>query len=117
MLFAVVFLTRYLDLFTTYVSLYNSVMKVLFIATSCTTVYLIYHKFKGTYDSNHDTFRIEFLVGPSFVLALIWHYSFTVLEVGRFAQFGEVGGKKKRSYWKILWPRYIMPSSRDGFDF
>ena len=37
-LFLVVFLTRYLDLFTTYYSLYNSVMKVAYIAT---TAYIV----------------------------------------------------------------------------
>eukprot|EP00048_Salpingoeca_helianthica_P014956 m.224408 g.224408 ORF g.224408 m.224408 type:complete len:213 (-) comp16459_c0_seq1:157-795(-) len=80
-LFALVFLTRYLDLFTQFVSLYNTVMKVLFIASSCATVFLIYRKFRPTYDGNHDTFRIEFLLAPSLILALIFHYSFTVLEV------------------------------------
>ncbi|KAI8042370.1 hypothetical protein M5D96_003682, partial [Drosophila gunungcola] len=75
-LFAVVYLTRYLDLFTTYVSLYNSVMKVLFLATSGATVYLMYVKFKATYDHNHDSFRIEFLLVPCALLSLVlWTFS------------------------------------------
>ncbi|XP_043654604.1 ER lumen protein-retaining receptor [Drosophila teissieri] len=80
-LFAVVYLTRYLDLFTTYVSLYNSVMKVLFLATSGATVYLMYVKFKATYDHNHDSFRIEFLLVPCALLALVINHEFTVMEV------------------------------------
>ena len=49
-LFLVVFVARYLDLFTNFVSLYNSVMKVLFLASSIATVYLMFIKFKATYD-------------------------------------------------------------------
>uniref|UniRef100_A0A8C9ULA6 ER lumen protein-retaining receptor n=1 Tax=Spermophilus dauricus TaxID=99837 RepID=A0A8C9ULA6_SPEDA len=64
-LFAVVFTARYLDLFTNYISLYNTCMKVVYIACSFTTVWMIYSKFKATYDGNHDTFRVEFLVVPT----------------------------------------------------
>lgn len=80
-LFAIVYTTRYLDLLTTYVSAYNTVMKLVFIIASCATVYLIYVKFRATYDHNHDTFRIEFLLIPCLVLALLIHHDFTVLEV------------------------------------
>ena len=57
MLFAIVFITRYLDLFTSFISVYNTVMKVFFLVSSMGTVYLMYVKFKATYDHNHDTFR------------------------------------------------------------
>lgn len=80
-LFALVYLTRYLDLFTTYVSLYNSVMKVIFLASSGATVYLMYVKFKATYDHNHDSFRVEFLLAPSVLLSLLINHDFTVMEV------------------------------------
>jgi len=60
LLFALTYTTRYLDLVTNYVSLYNTVMKVFFIGASYLTIYLIYLKFKATYDSNHDTFRYGF---------------------------------------------------------
>jgi len=55
-LFAVVYTTRYLDLLTLFVSPYNTVMKVIFIGASYATIYLMYIKFKATYDHNHDTF-------------------------------------------------------------
>lgn len=80
-MFAVVFTTRYLDLLTTFVSLYNSVMKVIFIVSAVATVFLIYVKFKATYDINHDTFRIEFLMIPVAGLALLVNHEFSVLEV------------------------------------
>eukprot|EP00045_Choanoeca_perplexa_P021760 m.7254 g.7254 ORF g.7254 m.7254 type:complete len:214 (+) comp8762_c0_seq1:67-708(+) len=80
-LFSMVYLTRYLDLFFSFVSLYNTVMKILFIAASCATVYLIYVRFKATYDGNHDTFRIELAIIPSLVLAFIFHYNMSILEL------------------------------------
>ncbi|XP_051171561.1 ER lumen protein-retaining receptor [Leptopilina boulardi] len=80
-LFAIVYTTRYLDLVTTYISAYNTFMKVIFIAASGATVFLIYIKFKATYDHNHDTFRIEFLVLPALVLALAINHSFSFVEV------------------------------------
>ncbi|XP_065066177.1 ER lumen protein-retaining receptor 2-like isoform X1 [Rhopilema esculentum] len=80
-MFSLVFLTRYLDLFTSFISLYNTVMKVIFISTSLATVYLIYAKFKATYDSNHDTFRVEFIVVPVAGLAVLVNHELTPMEV------------------------------------
>lgn len=56
-------------------------MKVVFIAASYATLYLMYIKFKATYDHNHDTFRIEFLLVPSVILALLINFEFSVVEV------------------------------------
>lgn len=89
MMFALVFTTRYLDLFTTFVSLYNSIMKVLFLLGTFVTVYLMWFKFKATNDSNHDTFRFEFLIGPCALLALIVNHEYSILEVDFL---GLVGG-------------------------
>lgn len=80
-LFAIVFLSRYLDLFTNFVSLYNSVMKVFFLATSIGTVYLMWFKFKATYDRNNDSLRVEFLLVPAALLALLVNHEFTIMEV------------------------------------
>ncbi|XP_050600152.1 ER lumen protein-retaining receptor [Bombus affinis] len=80
-LFAIVYTTRYLDLFTTYVSSYNTFMKLIFIMTSIVTIFLMNAKFKATYDHNHDTFRIEFLILPALVLALLINNEFTIIEV------------------------------------
>lgn len=80
-LFAIVFTARYLDLFTTFVSVYNSAMKVVFLATSYATLYFIYVKFKVTYDRHHDSFRIEFLLIPAVILSLIVNHAFIVVEI------------------------------------
>jgi ER lumen protein retaining receptor len=80
-LFLVVFVTRYLDLITNFVSVYNTVMKVFFIVSAAATVYLMYMKFRATYDGNHDSFRVEFLLGPVAILALVLNQSFTPMEV------------------------------------
>lgn len=80
-LFAITFVARYLDLFTHYVSLYNTFMKVVYLVAAFATVYMMYMKFKATYDHNHDTFRLEFLLGPAAVLALVINHEFTFMEV------------------------------------
>jgi len=81
LLFALVYTTRYLDLVTNFVSLYNTTMKLVFIGASYATLYLMYSKFKATYDHNHDTFRIEFLVIPIVLLSLVVNHEFSVLEI------------------------------------
>lgn len=53
-------------------------------ASSLGTVYLIYHKFKVTYDRQADTFRMEFLIIPAAILSLLIRHEFTVMEVGHF---------------------------------
>uniref|UniRef100_A0A8C4Q8D9 ER lumen protein-retaining receptor n=1 Tax=Eptatretus burgeri TaxID=7764 RepID=A0A8C4Q8D9_EPTBU len=80
-LFALVFTTRYLDLLTTFISFYNTTMKVIYIGCSYATVWMIYAKFKATYDSNHDTFRMEFLVIPIAALSLLVNHDFAPLEI------------------------------------
>ncbi|CAN1150136.1 ER lumen protein-retaining receptor A [Linum perenne] len=81
-LYALVFLARYLDLFTTFVSVYNSVMKVVFIASSLAIVWCMrrHPLVRRSYDKDLDTFRHYFLVGGSFVLALMLHEKFTIQE-------------------------------------
>jgi len=51
--------------YNSFISLYNSVMKVFFLASSIGTCYLVFVKFKATYDKNHDTFRWAKPVDPS----------------------------------------------------
>jgi len=80
-LFGLVFITRYLDLFTSFVSVYNTFMKVFFLVATFATVFLILHKFKATYDSNHDTFRAEFLIIPIAGLSVLVNHELSVMEV------------------------------------
>ncbi|VDN01978.1 unnamed protein product [Thelazia callipaeda] len=50
-LFALVFTSRYLDLISNFVSLYNTIMKVFFLISSYGTIYLMFFKFRATYDN------------------------------------------------------------------
>lgn len=75
-LFLLVFVTRYLDLFTTFYSLYNSCMKVLYIATTASIVYAIrlQEPICSTYDKGQDTFlHWKFAVAPCAVIATLTH--------------------------------------------
>lgn len=80
-LYATVFIARYLDLFFHYVSLYNSLMKIFFIGSSCYILYLMKYRFRPTHDPSIDTFKVEYLVAPCFILGLIFNYEHTVREV------------------------------------
>ena len=53
-LFFMVFATRYVDLFTSYISAYNTTMKCLFLFISFLTVYFCYIKFRSTYNEEGD---------------------------------------------------------------
>lgn len=82
-LYVLVFISRYLDLFKTYYSLYNTMMKLIFLGTSIGIVwYMRYHKVvKQTYDKDVDTFRHHYLVIPCVALALLIHRNFTFFEI------------------------------------
>ncbi|KAK7691845.1 hypothetical protein QCA50_005249 [Cerrena zonata] len=80
-LYVTVFVTRYLDLFYDYVSLYNTVMKIFFIASSVYILYLMKIQYRPTHDPSIDTFRIEYLLGPCVLLGLIFNYKFSFSEI------------------------------------
>ncbi|PNX89582.1 er lumen protein retaining receptor-like protein, partial [Trifolium pratense] len=81
-LYAIVFLARYLDLFTDFISVYNSFMKVVFIASSLAIVWCmrVHPMVRRSYDKELDTFRHYFLVAACFLLALVLHEKFTFQE-------------------------------------
>merc|ERR1711998_420014 len=78
-LYLVVFVTRYLDLFTNYVSLYNTCMKIFFIGATFTVVYLMRTAYWKTYDISHDTFRVQFVLGPCLLLAMLINEEFSFM--------------------------------------
>ena len=80
-LFALVFSTRYLDLFFSFISLYNTTMKILYLGAIFASLYLIFVKFRPTYELSQDTFRLEFLIPPVLLLAMVVNYEFSVIEV------------------------------------
>jgi len=80
-LYTTVFVARYLDLVYRWVSLYNFIMKIFFIASSVYILYLMKIRFRPTHDPSIDTFRIEYLLGPCVVLSLIANYGFNPTEI------------------------------------
>jgi len=80
-LYVAVFVARYLDLLWSYVSFYNETMKIFFILSSCYIIYLMRVRFRPTNDPSIDTFRTEYIVGPAFLLGLIFNYEFILSEI------------------------------------
>ena len=75
-LFLAVFVTRYLDLFFTFYSLYNSVMKIIYIGSTATIIYTIRYQepIKSTYDKSQDSFlHWKFAAAPCAVIAFFTH--------------------------------------------
>lgn len=91
-LYVMVFVTRYLDIFTQYVSLYNTVMKIVFISSSCYVVYLMSVKYAKSIRENIDTFPARYVIGASAILSLIFTHKYTVREVlWSFSLWAEAG--------------------------
>jgi len=81
-LYLIVYTTRYIDLFWTFFeSPYNTIFKLLFLGSSGYTIYLMTTAYKPTHDPNLDTFRVQYLLGGSLALALIWPYKYTPYEI------------------------------------
>jgi ER lumen protein retaining receptor len=76
-LYLAVFVARYLDLFTDYISVYNTVMKLVFNTTSAA----IFWYMRQHPQVRQDTFRHAILAAAAFVLALIFNDRFTIREV------------------------------------
>ncbi|KAI7878559.1 ER lumen protein retaining receptor [Lichtheimia hyalospora FSU 10163] len=81
MLYTIVFMTRYLDLTFHFISVYNTCMKIFFIASSVYILYLMRVKYKASYDPGLDTFRFEYLLGVAMILGVAFSYNFTPVEV------------------------------------
>jgi ER lumen protein retaining receptor len=66
------FLTRYLDLFWNFLSIYNWVMKVVFIISSLSIVYIIRFgvPHKETYNKEDDAFPTQYLLIPTLLLGI-----------------------------------------------
>ncbi|WVQ73929.1 hypothetical protein IAR50_003510 [Cryptococcus sp. DSM 104548] len=82
LLYLVVFITRYVDLFVyPHISIYNTLMKLFFIGSSAYVLYLMKVKFRPTHDASLDTFQLAYILGPVAVLALIFNVEFTPFEI------------------------------------
>lgn len=79
-LYLMVYVTRYLDLFSTS-SIYNMIFKILFISSQGYIIYLMTTKYKPTVDPGLDTFRVQYLLAGAAVLALLIPYKYTFSEI------------------------------------
>ncbi|KAK0388155.1 hypothetical protein NLU13_4400 [Sarocladium strictum] len=79
-LYLLVYLTRYLDLFSTH-SLYNLLFKVMFIGSQGYIIYLMTNAYKPTNDPNVDTFRVQYLLGGAAVLAILFPVNYSMSEI------------------------------------
>lgn len=82
-LYSLVFMTRYLDLFLAFSSLYLTTMKIVYIGISTSLVYMLafVEPYCRTYNSSMDYVNLAFVIGPCAVLALIFNERFTIREV------------------------------------
>merc|ERR1712151_241038 len=79
-----VFTFRYFDLFWSYISLYNSVMKIVFITTTVYLVYMMRYKTPicQTYERSNDSFQYEtYILGPCAVLGLIFTDAYSLADI------------------------------------
>ncbi|KAB8234617.1 endoplasmic reticulum retention protein [Aspergillus alliaceus] len=81
-LYLMVFVTRYLDLFWSFSdSLYNTTFKITFIGSSAYIIYLMLNDYKPTHDPNVDTFKVQYLLGLSALLALFFPHDYSISEI------------------------------------
>ena len=83
MLYLLIFVCRYLDLFWNFWSLYNWIMKILFILLTLSIILTIKCKATvcKTYKADNDGFWIALLIIPCFIAALIWNVWFSPFEI------------------------------------
>ncbi|XP_018576335.1 ER lumen protein-retaining receptor-like [Anoplophora glabripennis] len=80
-LFALVYSARYLDVWTNYITIYNSAFKITYIILHSVIVVLIFVIFRKSYRKTEDTFFTELLLIPCFLLSLQFNYDMTFTEV------------------------------------
>jgi ER lumen protein retaining receptor len=82
------------DLFWTFTdSLYLTSFKLLFIGSSGYIIYLMLNDYKPTHDPNIDTFKVQYLLGISAILALLFPHDYRLSEVRYYI----VAQRKRRS--------------------
>lgn len=81
-LYLIVYVTRYLDIFSTFTAnYYNTIFKLLFLSSSGYTIYLMTTAYKPTQSTPLDTFRVQYLFLGAAVLAVLFPYRYTAIEI------------------------------------
>ena len=63
------------------------IFKIIYIASSAYTVYLMLNDYKPTHDPNIDTFKVQYLLGGSAVIAVLLPKEYSISEVGASSLF------------------------------
>eukprot|EP00298_Acanthocystis_sp_HF-20_P010984 c19164_g2_i1.p1 GENE.c19164_g2_i1~~c19164_g2_i1.p1 ORF type:complete len:214 (+),score=35.58 c19164_g2_i1:23-664(+) len=80
-LYAIVYVARYLDLFTNFTSLYNTLFKILYLSSSGYIIYLMRGPLNIKYDAEQDNFNMWYAIGPSALLSLIFTYEYSFRQI------------------------------------
>jgi len=83
-MYALVFIFRYLDVLWSFISLYNTIMKLIFIATTIYLIYLMQVKIpiSRTYERSTDSFQYElYLLGPCFLLGFAFADEWSFVDI------------------------------------
>eukprot|EP00127_Corallochytrium_limacisporum_P000778 Clim_evm64s25 gene=Clim_evmTU64s25 len=80
-LFALAYTARYLDLFFSFISLYLTTMKILYLTASYGICYLMFFRFKNSWDRSNDYLPLYYLIPPCALLGLLTPVEFDVLEI------------------------------------
>ncbi|CAB0035853.1 unnamed protein product [Trichogramma brassicae] len=81
LLHALVFTARFMDLTVTHVSVYHTILKIVYVLTSYLTVLTIFLLFRRTYERKFDAFRMELLMLPCAVFSLFLSERFETVAV------------------------------------
>lgn len=80
-LYLLVFVARYYDLFYKFYSVYNTIMKIVLIASSGYVLHLMTVKYRRTIQEKVDLFPTKYLLGAAAVLSLIFTHSYSFRQV------------------------------------
>lgn len=69
------------DAFSEQQKFYNLIFKIVFLSSQFYIIYLMLNDFKPTHDPNIDTFKVQYLLGASAVLGLVFPYRYNPTEV------------------------------------
>jgi ER lumen protein retaining receptor len=70
------------DIFWTFTdSAWNTIFKIVFLGTSGYTLYVMLNDYKPTHDPNLDTFKVNYLLGGSAILAILFPIRYTFTEI------------------------------------
>ena len=81
MLYLLIFVSRYLNLFTTFISFYNAGLKIAYLVQSVCLVVGIYYNVKKRKTLEADSFKIYVLLVPTAILSLLLNYELSFQEI------------------------------------